>query len=330
MKAVLYDRYGPPEVLRIGERAMPKLGPHGVLIRTSHAALNPKDVLLRKGRFRVLQAGPFPRSCGYDFSGLAVAVGPEVLHVSPGTEVFGMLNGMLGRSCAEYLVADAEEVVQKPPGVSFGDAAAVPLAGLTALQALRNEGALPSGGRVVVNGASGGVGSLAIQIAKIFGAEVIGICSSRNTEFVLGLGADAVRAYDVKPPLAGLERVDVFFDAFGNQSIHEVHGLLSEKGQYVTTVPKLRNLLDLAGTRFARRRAHLVRVRANRLDLEQLARWMAMGRLRAVIDRAFEFSSIARAHTFLETKRARGKVLIQISPPEFESQGTESSSGSAA
>lgn len=315
MKAVLYDRYGPPEVLRVGDRPLPTLRFREVLIRVHAASLNPKDVAVRKGRFRLLQSGPFPRSCGYDFAGVVVAVGPEVTHVGPGSEVFGMVNGMLGRTCAEYLVADADETAIKPASLSFEQAASVPLVGLTALQELRDEGTIERGDRVVINGASGGVGTMAIQIARLFGAEVTAICSSANEALATALGARHVRAYDRVRPFVGMSEVDVFFDVFGNQSIHEVHGLLSDRGRYVTTLPKLRNLLDLIGTRYAHRRAHLVIVRSNRADLEQLGRWMESGLLRPVIERVYGLSEITDAHRRMETKRVRGKLVISLAVP---------------
>lgn len=312
MKAVLYDHYGPPEVLRLGERPVPRPRAHQALVRVHVASLNPKDVILRSGRFRLVSTGPFPRSCGYDFSGVVEAVGPEVTHVGPGSEVFGMVNGMLGRTCAEYVAVDADELTLKPSSLSFEEAASVPLVGLTALQAMRDEGQLAEGETLVVNGASGGVGTMAVQIGKVLGARVIAISSSKNAALVTELGADEVRPYDVANPLVNLPLVDVFFDVFGNQSIHEVLGLLSERGCFVATVPKLRILLDVVGTRFARRRAHLVIVRSNRADLEQLARWLEGGQLRPVVEAVYDLGDILLAHRHVQTRRTRGKVVLRV------------------
>ena len=197
MRAALYDRFGGPDVLRIGEASEPR----GAVVEVVAAALNPKDVLMRKGKFSFFVRGAFPRSCGYDFAGTLA-----------GRDVFGMVNGMLGRTCAERVAVEPDEHFDKPAALDFAEAASLPLAGQTALQALRDDGGLRRDQHAVVNGASGGVGTLAIQIAKALGARVTTISSQKNVELCTSLGADRALAYDEGDPIAELADVDVFFD----------------------------------------------------------------------------------------------------------------------
>lgn len=295
---MLYDRFGGPEVLRIGETAEPS-GP--LVVDVTAAALNPKDVLMRKGKFSTFVRGPFPRMCGYDFAG----------HTG-GREVFGMINGMLGRTCAERVAVDPDELADKPKSCDFEGAASLPLAGQTALQALRDDGGLDRGRHAVINGASGGVGTLAIQIAKALGARVTTISSKRNVELCDSLGADLTLAYDDGDPIAVLSDVDVFFDVFGNRSLDAVRRCLTKRATLVSTVPNPRVLLEVARTTFSRQRTKLVVVRSRRADLEVLAGWVDDGALRPVVDQTHPLESIAEAHRHIETKRSRGKVVVRI------------------
>ncbi len=298
MRAALYDHFGGPEVLRIGETAEPS---GAKVVDVMAAALNPKDVLMRKGKFSTFVRGPFPRLCGYDFAG-----------EFDGREVFGMVNGMLGRTCAERVAVDDDEFTDKPAKLDFEEAASLPLAGQTALQALRDDGGLRRDQHAVINGASGGVGTLAIQIAKALGARVTTISSQKNTELCASLGADEALAYDGADPIAALANVDVFFDVFGNRTLEAVRRCLSPRATLVSTVPNPRVLLEVARTTFSKQRTKLVVVRSNRADLETLAGWADDGRLRPVIDQRYELDAIADAHRHIESKRTRGKVTITI------------------
>ena len=223
-----------------------------------------------------------------------------------------MVNGMLGRTCSDLVAVSSQELATKPQGLSFAEAASVPLAALTALQALRDQGRLEAGSSVIINGASGGVGTQAIQIAKTMGAEVKAVCSSRNEDFCRSLGADHVLSYDRLDPLEGLSGVDLFFDVFGNRSFGRVRDSLSSGGRYVTTVPKPRILLDRLRTVLGPQGASMVVVHSNRQDLELVGGWLEDGKLRPVIDRILPLSEIAEGHRYLQTKRARGKVVVSI------------------
>jgi NADPH:quinone reductase-like Zn-dependent oxidoreductase len=312
MRAILYDRYGPPELLTSRELATPTPRPGEVLLDVRAAALNPKDSFVRKGRFRSITGRRFPRRLGYDVAGVVRALGAGATGFTPGDPVFGMLNGWDGGTVAEQVCVPADELAPKPASLSYEEAAALPLAGLTALQALRDEGRLRPGQRVLLHGASGGVGGFAIQIAKALGARVTTTSSARNLGHCLGLGADEAWDYARQD---GLERGagwDLFFDVFGNRSFQRVRPALGPRGIYVTTVPGLRIAIQQVLTLPRRQRARLVLVRSNRRDLDELARWAVVGRLRTVIDRVVTLDEVAAAQAHLETKRARGKVVVRI------------------
>lgn len=311
MKAIRYRRYGPPEVLDWVDVPAPTVRPGHVLVRVCAASLNPKDCLARKGKFRALTGGRFPRACGYDFAGTVISVGKVGRPFKEGDEVFGMLNGWAGGAHAEQVLVPADEVAPRPESIALSDAAGLPLAGQTALQALRDLGRVRPGAHILVNGASGGVGTLAVQIGRALGARVTAVCSGRNAELVSSLGATAVLDHATFDVTALPDTYDVVFDVFGNRSFAEVLPGLAPGGVYVTTVPRLasigRHLLSIVRPG---RKAWLVMVRSKAADLMWLAREVEDGRLRPVIDRRLPMSESAAGHRYLETKRARGKVLL--------------------
>lgn len=311
MKAVRFDQYGPAEVLRWLDIPTPRPRPGEVLVKVAAAAINPKDVLVRKGRMKLFTRNRLPRGTGHDFSGTVVETGPGVTTLRHGDEVFGMLNRWDAGSCAEYLTCPEHELAIRPTRLALEECAALPLVCLTSLQAMRDLGKLQPGQHVLINGASGGVGVHAIQIAKILGAKVSTVTSARNAELVRTLGADDVIEYTTTRITELALRYDIFYDVFGNYSFSSVRHLLNPRGCYITTIPSTRNLLDHAISLFARgQRARLVVVNSNRADLELLSQWVQSGRLRAIIDRQMPMSEAAEAHRYLETKRARGKLIL--------------------
>jgi NADPH:quinone reductase-like Zn-dependent oxidoreductase len=305
-----YHRYGGVEVLTSDAVDAPRARGREALVRVHAAALNPKDALFRKGRFRLLSGGRFPKRIGQDFAGVIEAGGD----LPAGTRVFGMLQVVRFErgSLATHLVARPGELAPMPDGMGFEEAAAIPLAGLTALQALRDLGHVRAGTRVCVNGASGGVGSFALRIGRALGARVTSISSTRNLELCRSLGADEALAYDRGDPLARGPSWDVFFDAWGNRSVHTVGGALAEGGVYVSTIPSARVLRDQVLTAFSRRRARLVIVRTRRRDLEALGRMWSAGQLPPLIDRVVGWDEVPAAFTHLESKRARGKIVVRV------------------
>ncbi len=314
MKAVVYDSFGTVDVLQIREVPEPVPARGEALIRVRAAALNPKDVVLRRGRMRFIPRR-LPTGIGHDWAGEVVAVGPGgagAFGYGPGDKLWGMLDGFRGASCAEYLVAPFGACARMPARLSFVEAAALPLAGQTALQALRDLAHVGRGSAVCLHGASGGVGTLAIQIARSLGARVTTTSSAANFELCKRLGADETFDYADPRAFSRGHNYDAFFDIFGNRSFAAIRPALAPRGTYVTTVPSLRNLADVALTRFRHPRARMVVVRSRAADLDVLAALVDAGQLKPVVDRIFSLHDVRAAAAYLETKRARGKIIIQI------------------
>ena len=235
MKKATIQKYGDLDVIKFIEVATPTLTKKQVLVKVKAAALNPKDILVRKGKFKQLTGRKFPQGIGYDFAGIIQEENGSIF--KKGEKVFGMVNGMQGRCCAELLAVDANELYKMPDGLSFEEAAGVPLAGQTALQAIRDIGQLSKGQQICINGASGGVGTLALQVAKAFGGIITSISSDKNLAFCAAFGADKTLSYNQVNILDSTEKFDVFFDVFGNYNYQKVANILTPKGIYITTVP---------------------------------------------------------------------------------------------
>lgn len=313
MKVIEYDRYGGPEVIQLREHPAPQPARGEVLVRVHAAALNPKDALVRAGKFKKLAGPQFPKRMGYDLAGEVAALGPGVQGLSPGQPVFGMIQSWQAGAFAEFAVVPQFELAPAPAGLSLAEAAAIPLAALTALQALRDLAGVAPGSGVVIHGASGGVGTLAVQIAKALGAHVVALCGIDSADLVRSLGADEVHDYRQTAPAQLLGRYQAFFDVFGNQSYSAVKHLLSPRGTYVSTVPNARNLRDHLLTRLSPlRKARLVIVRSRRADLEILSAWIAEGRLKPVIAARFPLAETAAAHAMIQSKKTHGKIVLDI------------------
>lgn len=309
MHAVVFDRYGSTDVLEVREipRPQPKLAE--LLIKVCAASVNPKDTFVRKGRFKRLTGKRFPIQSGYDFAGVVAASAHAKL--PPGTEVFGMVNGWRGRSAAEYLVCGPDEVAPAPKTIPLEQAAVLPIAALTALQALRDHIQVKPGQRVFINGASGGVGSYAVQIARAMGATVTAMASAASADRCRALGANEVFDYAKgKLPLEG--RFDGVFDVFGNLSAKLVGPLLAKRGVYVTTVPSMANVLSAMASLLRAQRSRLVVVKCTAYDLGVLAGMVDRGALKIDIDARYGLNQIRDAHRHVERKHTQGKVLVVV------------------
>ncbi len=309
MRALRYASYGPPAVLRIDEVAEPAPSRGAARVEVRAAALNPKDVLERKGKLRWAGARGLPRVPGYDYAGVLL---DPLGALAAGARVFGMLNGMGGGACAQVLCADADEVAPCPADLDFAAAASLPLAGQTALQALRDLLKVRPGDAVLINGASGGVGTLAVQIAAALGATVTGVCSTRNLKLIEDLGASTALDYTAGDVLAGAARYDAIFDCFGSMPWSRAKAALGPGGRYCTAIPQPTTVLHEVLARVGLHRARFVIVRSRRADLDRLAAWVTEGRLRPVVDRVLPWTEAAEAHAYVETRRARGKVVLTI------------------
>lgn len=312
MKAIVYDRWGGPEVLRVAERPEPFPARGEVVVDVHALAVNPKDVLVRKGKVAWMPGVSLPLVPGHDLAGIVVRAGPGA-DLEAGTRVYGWLESVTGGASAERVAIPARCVAPKPEKLSMGEAASVPLGALTALQALRDDLDVRPGEHLVVNGASGGVGVFAVQLGRLFGARVTAVSSARNRDLVLGLGADAHLDHAVADPL-DLRDVDAFFDVFGNKPWRQARRTLTRGGRYCTTLPRPDTIRRGALARIGLHRASLVVVRSRRADLEQLSGWLRSGSLRPVIDRVFSWTDLAEAHRHVETRHARGKVVLTVHP----------------
>jgi NADPH:quinone reductase-like Zn-dependent oxidoreductase len=324
MKAIVYHQYGSPHVLELREIERPTVTEDDVLVRVRAASVNPFDWHYLTGEpYLVRLSGglrkPKRQTIGADFAGTVEAVGSNVADFQSGDEVFGVRNGAFG----EYVsVRQDRAVVRKPPNVSFEHAAAVPIAGVTALQALRDKGKVQSGQTVLINGASGGVGTFAVQIAKSFGAEVTGVCSTRNVEMVRSLGADHVIDYTREDFTLGRKGYDVMLDIAGNRSWSELKRVLAEEATLVWVggpktnrwigplgqAVKLR-LTTLAGSRTV---AAPFLAKVNKDDLAVLAELLESGKVTPVIEREYELTEVPDALRYLGEGHARGKLLVSV------------------
>ncbi len=320
MKAAYILRFGGSDVLEVGERPPPQPRPDEVLIEAHAASINPRDWLIRSGRYPFqFLLPPLPLILGSDVSGVVAEVGRRVSGLHPGDEVYAMQPSSRGfGTYAEYVAVKATAVAAKPPSMTHEEAAGVPLAALTARQALRGNARLKQGQRVLVIGASGGVGSYAVQIAKAHGAEVTGVCSTRNIELVRDLGADRVIDYKRQAFLEPGAAYDVVFDTIGKESLARCAPAMTRSGIYVTTIPSPRTFRDALTSRLKlglyrdRRRSSVVLVRASDAGLAALARLAENGKLRTHVDTVYPLERVAEAHDHSRTFRTRGKLILKI------------------
>ncbi|MEP5764080.1 MAG: NAD(P)-dependent alcohol dehydrogenase [Halieaceae bacterium] len=323
MKAIVYRCYGPPEVLQLEDREMPTVADNEVLVKIEAASVNPLDWHYMRGApyvMRLMGAGlgaPADTSMGVDFAGTIEAVGSDVTRFQPGDEVFGGRGGAFG----EYLSMPEDRAISlKPDNVSFEQAAAVPIAAVSALQALRDKGQLQAGQKVLINGASGGVGTYAVQIAKAMGAEVTGVCSTRNLDMVRSIGADHVIDYKKDNFTEREERYDLVIDNVGNHSFLAYRNVLKPGGMLVIVGgssgnwigPFTNPLKAVVGSPFVDYDFAMLMAVMNQDDLAFLAELMASGEMSSVIDRRYPLSEVAEAVAYSESGRARGKIIVNV------------------
>ena len=322
MKAIVYQNYGPPDVLQIEEMEKPTAGDNEVLIKVHAASVNPLDWHFMRGTpyiVRIVMTGlskPKNPRLGVDVAGHVEAVGSKVTQFKAGDEVFGTCRGAF----AEYVCTSESNLVIKPNNVTFEQAAAVPIAAFTALQGLRDKGKIQPGQKVLVNGASGGIGTFAVQIAKSYGAEVTAVCSTRNIEMVRSIGADRVIDYTREDFTKSEQQYDLIFDAIGNHSLSARRRLLSPKGICVMAGgPSGRWKMGLASgikaliwSQFSSRKLTGLLAKASKEDLTILQNLMETGKIKPVIDRRYKLSELPEAIRYLEEGHARGKVVITV------------------
>ncbi|MBL9018801.1 MAG: NAD(P)-dependent alcohol dehydrogenase [Myxococcales bacterium] len=322
MRAVVHRQYGSPDLLALEEVERPTPGDDDVLVRVHAASANSGDHHVVTGRPYMIRLSPYGgvprprhRVLGATMAGRVVAVGAKVTTVRPGDEVYGQARS---GAFAEYLVMPAAMIARKPTNLSFEEAAAVPWA-TTALQAFR-AGGLKPGQKILINGASGGVGTWAVQLAKALGAEVTAVCSTRNVAMVRGLGADEVIDYRVQDFVTGGARFDVMLDLVGNRSLSDCRRVLVPGGTYVPCSggggdwvgPLVRIVAGLATFLFSRRRFKMFVNTPNREDLEVLTALVEAGKARPVIERRYALGEVAEALAHVGAGHTRGQTILRI------------------
>ena len=322
MKAIVYHCYGSPDVLRCEEIENPVPGDDEVLIKVRAASVNPFDWHFMRGMpypVRIIGGLRKPKitRLGVDVAGQVEAVGRNVTQFRLGDEVFGSCRGAL----AEYACTSESALALKPDNATFAQAASVPLAAYTALQGLRDKGHIQPGQKVLINGAAGGVGTFAVQIAKWFGADVTGVCSTRNVEMVRSIGADQVIDYTREDFTKNAQRYDLILDCIGNHSLSECRRVLSPKGTYIIVAgPTGRWMIRLLARMlkaivlswFGSQKLIPLPVRRSQADLNTMRTLMKAGKVKPVIDRCYRLSEAAEAIRYLEERHARGKVVITL------------------
>jgi NADPH:quinone reductase-like Zn-dependent oxidoreductase len=325
MEAIVYCDYGSPDVLTLEDVEKPSPGDDELLVKVRAASVNPLDWHRVRGTPYLMRKGtglrkPKSTRLGVDFAGTVEAVGKNVTQFKPGDEAFG---GRTGAFAQYVCVRESRAVARKPSNVTFEQAASVPIAGITALQGLRDTGKVGTGQKVLINGASGGVGTFAVQIAKSFGADVTGVCSTRNVELVQSIGADHVIDYTKEDFTKGERRYDVILDNVANRSLSEFRRILNPKGKYVTIGgggPNERRWIGAFGrvikmrllSPFVNQEMGTMLAELNKKDLTILADLMQTGKMTPVIDRRFTLREIPEAIRYLEQGHARGKVVISL------------------
>jgi NADPH:quinone reductase-like Zn-dependent oxidoreductase len=321
MKAIVHTEYGSPDLLKLEEIDVPPIGDDQVLVKVRAASVNPLDWHYLRGKPYVVRAQsgirrPKNTGSGADLAGTVETVGADVLEFQPGDEVYGQSI----RTFAEYVRVSPGAIVRKPANLTFEQAAAVPVAGFTALQGLRDKGHIRPGQKVLMIGAAGGVGTFAVQIAKSYGAEVTGVCSTRNVDLVRSIGADLVIDYTEEDFARGGPDYDLIFELAGSHSRSSLRRILNANGTLVLCsapegnwlAPIIPMVAAVVSSRFSSQRVVTFLARRTVDDLNALRELIESGAVTPVIDRTYPLSEVPEAIRYLEEGHARGKVVITI------------------
>jgi len=314
MRAITYRAYGGPEQLGLVDLPRPVPGPGQLLVRVLASSVNPVDWKRASGIYRLILPVSFPCVPGYDLAGEVVEVGPGVREFAVGARVHGRIGESRGGASAEFAVIGVDVTAPMPAGMEIGEAAGLPLAGMTALQGLRDRAGMPAdatGVRVLIVGASGGVGHLAVQVARAAGATVVGVCSGRNAALVAELGAHEVLDYTTTDPYRGQAPFDIVLDCVAGEPWSWLP-LLAARGRYVSCVPNGKTILRSALNVVTRKQVRAVMLKSRAADLRSLDRLVEEGRLRVVIDRRFKLEALAQAWERSIGGRATGKIVIDV------------------
>jgi NADPH:quinone reductase-like Zn-dependent oxidoreductase len=312
MRAVYIQRYGGAEELVYGELADPVAGKNDVLIRVAAAAVNPVDWKVREGRLKIITGKRFPKIMGVELSGSVVSVGKGVADLKPGDRVFAGLSHQ-GGAYAELVAVDRRKVSRIPDELPFAEASTLAVAGVTPLQAFTLHYNLQPGDEVLINGGSGGLGTYAIQIAKVLGARVTAVCSERNIELVNSLGADEVIDYSREDFRERKNAYDIIIDAASNASFSDSKQCLKRGGVLIKLNLSLGSLMvGLWSRLFMSRKMKMILLKNRPADIQWMIEQITAGKIGVVIDRTYNLDEAVKAHEYSETGRARGKIVLIV------------------
>lgn len=317
MKAAIINQFGNPEVFELSEIEKPHIKDDQILIKVFASSINPIDWKQRKGNHKFILGSPFPIVLGYDVCGEIVEIGNKISKFKLGDQLFGVIDNKYGGALAEFAVGHENCFALKPTNISNEEAAAFPMVALTALQALRNKAKLQYGQTVLINGASGGVGHMVMQIAKIMGAEIIAVSSTQSRDFVNEFEPDQYIDYTKENIFDVIDKVDVFFDIAGNYSFPKTKKILKPKGIYLNLeyIKSLKKMpVNLLYQLFSKgKKAKSLLMKQNSSDIELIAKWISDGSLKLSIDEVFSLKNITAAHDYAQQGHNKGKNVILIS-----------------
>jgi NADPH:quinone reductase-like Zn-dependent oxidoreductase len=312
MKAIIINKFGRPDVLEVSEISEPVINSNEILINVISGSVNPIDWKQRKGNHKFLLGAPFPIVLGYDVAGIVVKTGADVNKFAIGDKVCGVLSNKYGGGLGKF-AKGTEKCFAKVPGkIKLSESAAIPLAGLTALQAIRDLARLRRGNKILIIGAAGGVGHFAVQIAAIYGAEIFAVSSSKHKDFLKGLADVNFIDYRAKDILNLNVHFNIIFDVAGKYSYPKCKHMLYTCGTYITTLPRPKILIHKMISWFARgKKVKTLLMKHSSSDLEQILEWIDAGKIKIGIDKEFFIDEIAKAHEYSEAGHTEGKILIR-------------------
>jgi len=313
MKAVIMTTYGNPNCMEISEVEIPMIGDNEILVRVMGSSVNPVDWKVRRGDVKFMSGSKLPRRLGADYSGIVERTGKQVTCVKAGDEVFGMKRAFIGDAYAEFIKVTEDQIALKPVNLSFIEAAVMPLVGLTIYQLFFQITKLSANSKVMINGCSGGIGHIAVQVAKSLNCEVIGVCSTKNFPYARSIGVDHVIDYNQEDILACECAYDLFFDAVANVSFKQAKHTLKPSGQYVSSIPSFQNMIvapifNLVSSKKNKN----VWVKSDADNLRALCKLIENGKVRPTIEKIYPIEAIANAHRHSETGKVVGKIALSL------------------
>ena len=312
MKAAYINKYGSPDVFELGELKTPEVKPDQVLVKIFASSINPMDYKTRQGNHKYILGSHFPIVLGYDFAGIVYKAGSDVTRFKEGDKVHGRSDMKYGRTYAQYGVTSENTLTFFSKKLSFEEAATVPLAALTALQALRNKGGIKKGGKVLVTGASGGVGHFAVQMIKYYGAHCTAICSTPHIEYVKTLNPDEIIDYRTRDFHNLKDQFDIIFDAAGKSSYLKCKHMLKRNGVFITTLPRPKLLFHKFISLFNKGIVKTLIMKAVYQDMDFVNQLIDDGYIKVRIDKIFDLDNISEAHKYAELGHTEGKIVIKI------------------